>query len=115
MERTGSIAILTIPTWRWPYPASSADSWQSSERSQSDERDAQAYAAPPYHRVWERREDDAEPYWLVRLAEIPEVVGDGVARPEAKAALEQCLLDYVRYRQDEGLPVPEPSSQAAAG
>jgi predicted RNase H-like HicB family nuclease len=78
-------------------------------------RDAEHYAALPYHRVWERREDVTEPYWLVRLAEIPEVVGDGVTRPEAEAALEQCLLDYVRYRQDEGLPVAVPSSQEAAG
>jgi hypothetical protein len=39
-------------------------------------RDEEHYAALPCHRVWERREDDAEPYWLVRLAEIPEVVGD---------------------------------------
>jgi predicted RNase H-like HicB family nuclease len=78
-------------------------------------RDAQHYAALPYHRVRERREDDAEPYWLVGLVEIPEVVGDGATRPKAEVALEQCLLDYVRHRQDEGLPVAEPSSQAAAG
>jgi predicted RNase H-like HicB family nuclease len=65
--------------------------------------------------VWERREDDAESYWLVRLAEIPEIVGDGATRREAEAALEQCLVDYVRYRQDEGLPVAEPAAEAAAG
>jgi len=78
-------------------------------------RDAQQCGALSYHCVWERREDDADTYWLVRLAEIPEVVGDGATRREAAAALEQCLLDYVRYRQAEGLPVAEPSSQAAKG
>jgi predicted RNase H-like HicB family nuclease len=78
-------------------------------------KDPKQYASLPYHRVWEWREDDAEPYWVVRLMEIPEVVGDGATRQEAEAALEQCLLDYVRYRQGKGLPVIVPSSEAAAG
>jgi predicted RNase H-like HicB family nuclease len=75
----------------------------------------QHYLDLPYGRVWEWREDDAEPYWVVRLAEIPEVVGDGATRGEADAALRQCLVDYVRYRQAESLAIPEPSPRAAAG
>ena len=78
-------------------------------------QDASYYLDLPYGRVWEWREDDAEPYWVVRLAEIPEVVGDGTTRAEAEAALRECLGDYVRYRQAEGLTVPEPSPRAAAG
>lgn len=62
-------------------------------------RDPQFYLDLPYHQVWEWREDDAEPYWVVRLGEIPEVVGDGASREEAAAALRQCLADYVSYRQ----------------
>ncbi len=78
-------------------------------------RTPQQYLDLPYHRVWERREDDAEPYWLVRLAEIPEVVGDGITRTQAEGALLECLLDYVTYRQAEDLDVPDPAPEAAAG
>ena len=78
-------------------------------------REPQEYAGLPYRRVWEWREDDAEPYWVVRLAEIPEVVGDGASRSEAEAALRQCLEDYVAYRHAEGLEIPEPEARAAAG
>ena len=78
-------------------------------------REPQEYAGLPYRRVWEWREDDAEPYWVVHLAEIPEVVGDGASRSEAEAALRQCLEDYAAYRQAEGLEIPEPEARAAAG
>jgi len=78
-------------------------------------RDPQFYLGLPYDQVWEWREDDAEPYWVVRLGEIPEVVGDGASREEAAAALRQCLADYVSYRQAEGLEIPEPGPRAAAG
>ena len=74
-----------------------------------------SYADLPYRRVWEWRQDDAEPYWVVRLAEIPEVVGDGSTRSEAEAALRECLADYVRYREAEGLTIPEPEARAATG
>ena len=74
-------------------------------------QEALNHAAFPYRRVWEWREDDAEPYWVVRLAEIPEVVGDGASRAEAEAALSQCLDDYVSYRRAEGLRMPEPESE----
>jgi len=77
--------------------------------------DPQHYLGLPYGHLWEWREDDAEPYWVVRLAEIPEVIGDGATRPEAKAALRQCLADDVRYRQSEDLGIPEPAPRAAAG
>lgn len=56
-------------------------------------RDPQQYVSLPYHRVREWRADDAEPSWVVRLTEIPEVVGDGASRWEAEATLERCLLD----------------------
>jgi predicted RNase H-like HicB family nuclease len=78
-------------------------------------RDPKHYLELPYRQVWEWREDDAEPYWVVRLAEIPEVIGDGATRAEAEAALRQCLADYVHYRQSEDLGIPEPSPRAAAG
>lgn len=78
-------------------------------------KEPEQYLESPYHRIWERREDDADPYWVVRLTEIPEVVGDGATRADADAALRQCLLDYVRYALAEGLDVPEPRDEAAAG
>lgn len=78
-------------------------------------RNPSQYLDLDYQHVWEWREDDAEPYWVVRLAEIPEVVGDGATRPDAEAALRECLLDYVRYRQAEGLTVPKPERRAATG
>lgn len=78
-------------------------------------RDAKGYLDLPYRRIWEWREDDAEPYWVVRLAEIPEVTGDGATRPEAEAALYQCLEDYVAYRRAEGLEIPEPEARTATG
>jgi predicted RNase H-like HicB family nuclease len=78
-------------------------------------RDLNYYPELPYGRVWEWREDDSEPYWVVRLAEIPEVVGDGATHNDAEAALRECLVDYVGYSQAEDLQVPEPAPQAAAG
>ncbi len=78
-------------------------------------RDPNYYLELPYDRVWEWREDDSEPYWVVRLVEIAEVVGDGATHDEADAALRECLADYVRYRQSEGLLIPEPAPHAAAG
>lgn len=78
-------------------------------------RDPDSYLELPYRRVWEWRDDDSEPYWVVRLVEIPEVVGDGVTRADAEAALLECLADYVRYRQSEGLAIVEPQPRAAAG
>jgi predicted RNase H-like HicB family nuclease len=47
--------------------------------------------------------------------DVPEVVGDGATHDEAGAALRECLADYARYRQSEGLPIPEPTPPAAAG
>ena len=78
-------------------------------------RDAKYYADLPYRRIWEWRQDDAEPYWVVRLAEIPEVVGDGATRCDAETALRGCLEDYVAYRLAEGLEVPESETKAATG
>lgn len=78
-------------------------------------RDPRSYADLPYRREWEYRQDDADPYWIVRLAEIPEVAGDGTTRADAEAALRECLEDYARYRQAEGLAIPEPEPQTAAG
>jgi hypothetical protein len=51
----------------------------------------------------------------VRLDETPDVVGDGVTRAEAEAALRECLADCVRCRQAEGLPLAGPAPHAAAG
>ena len=78
-------------------------------------RDLQHSLDLPYGRVWEWHDDDAEPYWVVRLDEIPEVVGDGASRGDAEAALRHCLADYVRYRHADGLAIPEPAPRAAAG
>ncbi len=59
-------------------------------------RDIEAYLKLPYHRVWEWREDDAEPYRVVPLAEIPEVVGDGATSGRAR---------YPRARRADGDPL----------
>lgn len=77
-------------------------------------RDPQQYPDLPYHHIWEWRDDDDEPYWVVRLAEILEVVGDGTTRAAAESALRECLVDYVRYRQGDGLPVAEPAPYTAS-
>ena len=68
----------------------------------------------PHEPVWDRRQDDAEPYLVARLAEIPEVVGDGATRAEAGAAPRACRAARVRYRQSESLTVPDPLPRAAA-
>lgn len=49
-------------------------------------RDPNYYLELPYGRVWEWREDDSEPFWALRLSEIPEVVGDGTTHDAAEAA-----------------------------
>ena len=78
-------------------------------------RDLQDYLGPPYGRVWEWHDEDAEPCWVVRLEEIPEVVGDGASRRDAEVALRHCLADSVMYRRADGLTLPEPAPRAAAG
>ena len=66
------------------------------------------YLALPYERVWQNRDDDGE-YLLVSLGEIPEVRGWGHTQAEAEAYLVMALEDYLTWRLEEQLPIPEPA------
>ena len=72
-------------------------------------KDFDYYAGLPYHAVWEYvGTPDGDWYWQVRLREIPAVVGMGSGEDEALAELRERFGEYVRFRIDEGLDIPEP-------
>ena len=66
------------------------------------------YRALPYERLWETREENERRCFVVRLAEIPCVVGGGATKDAAFRALLAAFDDYVEWRLDEGLPIAEP-------
>ena len=62
-----------------------------------------------YHPQWRHVSDgDGDWYWQVRLREIPSLVGMGGSRDEAADDLRERFEDYVRWRLDMGLDVPQP-------
>jgi predicted RNase H-like HicB family nuclease len=63
----------------------------------------------PYRREWVTRDDDGDRYFVVRLVDIPGVYGYGGDRHEAVRHLREAFDDYVTWRLDEDLPIPEPS------
>jgi hypothetical protein len=71
-------------------------------------RTLDAYRALPYERVWETRDEDGRRSFVVRLAEIPCVVGGGASKDTAFRALLEAFDDYLEWRLDEGLPIAEP-------
>lgn len=74
----------------------------------SDFQDLAYYRSLPYSRVWETRTSAQERYFLVRLAEVPFVAGDGLTREEALSNLRSAFDDFLSSRLESGLPVPSP-------
>jgi len=72
-------------------------------------RDLAYYRRQPYQRVWETRDDAAERYFVVRFREFPRMAGDGVTRAEALGHLRQAFDDFITWRIEDGLDIPEPS------
>jgi len=72
-------------------------------------RDLAYYRRQPYQRVWETRDDAGERYFLVRFREFPRIAGDGVTRAEALGHLRQAFDDFITWRIEDGLDIPEPS------
>ncbi len=66
------------------------------------------YRALPYERVWETRDEDGRRSFVVRLAEIPSVVGGGATKDAAFRALLDAFDDYLEWRLEDGLPIAEP-------
>lgn len=71
-------------------------------------KDLAYYLALPYERVWERRDDDGDRYIVVSLRQIPGVCAWGRSEPEAKEHLTEAFEDYLTWRLEESLPIPEP-------
>ncbi len=77
-------------------------------------KDLDSYRRLPYRREWQAREDDGDRYFVVRLSDIPGVYGYGADRHEAVRHLREAFDDYVAWRLEECLPIPEPTSPHAA-
>jgi len=77
-------------------------------------RDLAYYRRQPYQRVWETRDDAGERYFLVRCREFPRIAGDGVTKAEALGHLRQAFDDFITWRIEDGLDIPEPSRGAIA-
>ena len=71
-------------------------------------KDLAYYLALPYEPVWQTRNDDGE-YLLVSIKEMPAVCAWGHTELEAQDHLRQALEDYVAWRLEEHLPIPEPA------
>lgn len=72
-------------------------------------KDLAYYLALPYERVWQSRNDDGE-YLLVSIKEIPAVCAWGQTELEAQEHLKRALEDYLLWRLEEHLPIPEPTT-----
>ena len=77
-------------------------------------RDLAYYRRQPYQRMWETREDAGERYFVVRIREFPRIAGDGVTKSEALANLRQAFDDFIAWRIEDELDIPEPSRGAIA-
>ena len=71
-------------------------------------RDLAFYRRQPYQRLWEARHEAGERYFLVRIKELPRVIGDGATRAEAAAHLRGAFDDFVTWRLEDSLDIPEP-------
>jgi predicted RNase H-like HicB family nuclease len=76
-------------------------------------KDLDYYRDLPYHAVWEHvATADGDRYWQVHLREIPSVAGMGSTENDALDELRERFEEYVRFRLDEGLQIPEPEDAA---
>ena len=71
-------------------------------------RDLAYYRRQPYRRIWETREEIGERYFIVRIAEFPRIAGDGVTRAEALGHLRDAFDDFIAWRLEDGLEIPDP-------
>lgn len=71
-------------------------------------RDLAYYRRQPYQRLWETREDAGERYFVVRIAEFPRIAGDGATRSEALTHLREAFDDFIAWRIEDGLDIPDP-------
>jgi predicted RNase H-like HicB family nuclease len=72
-------------------------------------RDLAFYRRQPYQRLWETRQEAGERYFLVHIKELPRVIGDGATRAEAAAHLRDAFDDFVTWRLEDSLDIPEPA------
>ena len=72
-------------------------------------RDLAFYRRQPYQRVWETRHEAGERYFLVRIKELPRVIGDGATQAEAAAHLRDAFDDFITWRLEDSLDIPEPA------
>ena len=72
-------------------------------------RDLTYYRRQPYQRAWETRDDAGERYFVVRIREFPRVAGDGTTKAEALDHLRQAFDDFITWRLEDGLDIPQPA------
>jgi len=76
-------------------------------------RTLEDYRKLPYQRALEAHEEAGQRYFVYRLVEIPQVVGDGESKDEAQENLRRCFDDFVEWRLESGLPIPEPTREVS--
>ena len=73
-------------------------------------KDLGYYQALPYRAVvTEVADQEGDRLWRAALAEIPAVTGAGETEDEALEDLRDRFEEYVRWRLDHGLDIPEPA------
>jgi hypothetical protein len=72
-------------------------------------KDLDYYSGLPYRAVAEPVLDEhGERLWRARLEEIPSLQGFGETEDEAVADLRERFIEYIGWRLDMGLDIPEP-------
>ena len=76
-------------------------------------RDKSYYMALPYRFDWDLRVEEGERYYLVSVAEVDGVCGDGQTQEGAMASLWDSFDSYLTWRLEDHLPIPEPAEKRA--
>src|SRR5690349_14143004 len=66
-----------------------------------------------YRPVFRRLSEDEGGGWLVEFPDLPGCMADGETLEEALAASKDAVAAWIATAEDEGLPIPEPSSDTA--
>lgn len=73
------------------------------------------YKSLPYTIILEQHSDADIPYWVARVAELPNCLITGDTPMEALKEIEEVKLDWIKSNLEDGLPVPEPKPHNYSG
>jgi predicted HicB family RNase H-like nuclease len=78
-------------------------------------QDLEYYLSLPYTIILERWDDDKQPYWVARVAELPHCLIHGDSPEEAIKEIDEVKKDWIISNLKRGLPIPEPSPRKYSG